>query len=93
MFGCSDVYHWMGRPRRRSTCRTADVLALKSHNLDASKLWSAPQISATLPSGIADFCASSSRAVRGNTAEVALSRPVVSAMALVVGRRRHLAIG
>ena len=54
MFGCSDVYHWMGRPRRRSACRTADVLALKSHNLDATTFWSAPQISATLPSGIAD---------------------------------------
>ena len=39
------------------------------------------------------FCASSSRAVRGNTAEVALRRPVVSAMALVMARRRHLAIG
>ena len=41
-------------PRRRSACRTADVLALKSHNLDATTFWSAPRISATLPSGIED---------------------------------------
>ena len=41
-------------PRRRSACRTADVPALKSHNLDATTFWSAPQISATLPSGIAN---------------------------------------
>ena len=41
-------------PRRRSACRTADVLALKAHNLDATTFWSAPQISATLPSGIAN---------------------------------------
>ena len=26
-------------PRRRSACRTADVLALKSHNLDATFFW------------------------------------------------------
>ena len=26
-------------PRRRSACRTADVLALKSHNLDATIFW------------------------------------------------------
>ena len=52
MFGCLplDGPH----RRRRSACRTADVLALKSHNLDATTFWSAPQISATLPSGIAD---------------------------------------
>jgi len=42
-------------PRRRSACRTADVLALKSHNLDATTFWSAPRISATPPSGIADL--------------------------------------
>src|SRR6476661_5828557 len=42
MFGCSDVYHWMGRARRRSVCRNADVLALKAHNLDATTFWSAP---------------------------------------------------
>jgi hypothetical protein len=41
-------------PRRRSVCRTADVLALKAHNLDATTFWSAPQISATYPSGIAN---------------------------------------
>ena len=29
-------------PRRRSVCRTADVLALKAHNLDATTFWSAP---------------------------------------------------
>ena len=28
--------------RRRSACRTADVLALKAHNLDATTFWSAP---------------------------------------------------
>ena len=47
-------------PRRRSVCRTADVLALKSHNLDATTFWSAPQISATLPQRHRQFCASSS---------------------------------
>ena len=26
-------------PRRRSACRTADILALKSHNLDATIFW------------------------------------------------------
>jgi hypothetical protein len=30
-------------PRRRSASRTADVLALKSHNLDATIFGSAPQ--------------------------------------------------
>src|SRR6476619_2301842 len=60
MFGCSDVYHWMGRARRRSVCRTADVLALKAHNLDATTFWPAPQISATLPQRHRQFCASSS---------------------------------
>ena len=54
MFGCSDVYHWMGSTAKAIYFRTADVLALKSHNLDATTFWSAPQISATLPSGIAD---------------------------------------
>ena len=47
-------------PRRRSACRTADVLALKAHNLDATTFWSAPQISATLPQRHRQFCASSS---------------------------------
>src|SRR4029077_18216036 len=47
-------------PRRRSVCRTADVLALKAHNLDATTFWSAPQISATLPQRHRQFCASSS---------------------------------
>ena len=46
--------------RRRSACRTADVLALKAHNLDATTFWSAPQISATLPQRHRQFCASSS---------------------------------
>src|SRR5580693_1657063 len=39
MFGCSDVRMFTtgwAAPRRRSACRTADVLALKSHNLDAT---------------------------------------------------------
>ena len=49
-----DVYHWMGRTAKAICFRTADVLALKSHNLDATTFWSAPQISATLPSGIAN---------------------------------------
>src|SRR5580704_5976584 len=46
--------------RRRSACRTADVLALKAHNLDATTFGSAPQISATLPQRHRQFCASSS---------------------------------
>ena len=91
-FGCSDVYYWMGRTAKAIYFRTADVLALKSHNLDATTLVRAPNFGDPAHRH-RRFCASSSRAVRGNTAEVALSRPVVSAMALVVGRRRHLAIG
>ena len=47
-------------PRRRSACQTADVLALKAHNLDATTFWPAPQISATLPQRHRQFCASSS---------------------------------
>ena len=42
MFGCSDVRMFTtgwAAPRRRSACRTADVLALKSHNLDATIFW------------------------------------------------------
>ena len=63
-----------GSAARRSACRTADVLAFKSHNLDATTFWSAPRISATLSSGIADFCASSSRAVRGKWYALAEAR-------------------
>ena len=60
MFGCSDVYHWMGRSAKAVCFRTADILALKAHNLDATTFWSAPQISATLPQRHRQFCASSS---------------------------------
>jgi hypothetical protein len=36
MFGCSDVYHWMGRTAKAVLLAgLRDVLALKSHNLDA----------------------------------------------------------
>jgi hypothetical protein len=42
------------RPITKNQVAASDVLALKSHNLDATTFWSAPRISATLPSGIAD---------------------------------------
>src|SRR6185312_284323 len=49
MFGCSDVLPLDGAAlRTRSACRTADVLALESHSLDATILGPRPKISATL---------------------------------------------
>ena len=55
MFGCSDVYHWMGRTAK-AVCLPdcGRTCTLKSHNLDATTFWSAPRISATSPSGIAN---------------------------------------
>ena len=46
-------------PRRRSACRTADVLALKSHNLDATTLVRAPKFRRSAQRH-RQFCASSS---------------------------------
>ena len=74
MFGCSDVYRRMGRTRRRSACRTADVLALKSHNLDATTfLVRAPNFGDPAQRH-RRFCASSSRAVRGKWYALAEAR-------------------
>jgi hypothetical protein len=36
MFGCSDVCHWMSRTAKAVCLPDLDVLALKSHNLDAT---------------------------------------------------------
>ena len=48
-------------PRRRSACRTADVLALKSHNLDATIfLVPRPKLRRPCPSGIANSASLSS---------------------------------
>ena len=41
-------------PRRRSACRTADVLALKAHNLDATIFGPRPKFRRPYPSGIAN---------------------------------------
>ena len=52
MFGCLPLD---AAPRRRSACRTADVLALKSHNLDATIFWfPRPKFRRPCPSGIAN---------------------------------------
>jgi len=92
MFGCSDVRMFTtgwAAPRRRSACRTADVLALKSHNLDATNFLVRVPNFGDPPSGIAD----SARHRRVRFVETPLRLPVVSAMALIMARRRHLAIG
>ena len=54
MFGCSDVYHWMGREGDLlAGLRT--YLSLSRTTLTQPTFWYASQISATLPSGIADL--------------------------------------
>ena len=43
MFGCSDVYHWMGRTAKAIYFRSGHMNSLqKSHNLDATTLVRAP---------------------------------------------------
>ena len=66
-------------PRRRSACRTADVLALKSHNLDATTLVRAPNFGDPVQRH-RQFCASSS-------ATASNSRPATVQTAPIAARR------
>ena len=60
MFGCSDVYHWMGRSAKAVCLPDCGRTCLKAHNLDATTFWFRAPNFGDPAQRHRQFCASSS---------------------------------